>query len=629
MQLRFFAFALTCFALLCSNTSHAGTAADAFALAKQKDWPAARSAAADNAALTEVIDWLYVSDKDSGASFADISGFLQSHPTWPEADTIELRAEQALAKSSATPATALQWFGSHPPHSGMGKILLAEAHIAKGDPVDAVTLLIKDGWEQGDFSDADEAQILTRYGRVLQTADHTRRINRLLWEERISAAEHMLRLVPQTDVPLYRAWMAMIKGEKNAPTLVLHLSPAQQRHPGLLFVRLAWRDKHDDEHGVTELLLQAPKEVPYPKRWWKYRQRAVREAVDEKHFDLAHRLLKNHGQTDGAEEAEARWLKGWVLLESKADPQNAYLEFYHMFEGVQYAVSKSRAAYWAARAAEKMGDAESARSWYTTATNFPTTFYGQRAADKLHIDMPLSRANEPQIGNKEIAQFLNSELGMAIRACIEGGREDLANTFVRHIIDTSRESQTAATVAHAMKYLNDRSLSVKAAKRAVQHNLLLTNIGYPLIDLPADLAIEPALALAFTRQESEFDVYARSRANAMGLMQLLPSTGKEVATKLGRNFSESDLYDPEINVTLGSAYVARLMRAFDNSLPMTIAAYNAGPGRVRQWEDEFGRPGNTTDSMINWMEKIPFEETRNYVHRVMENYFVYQRVMAH
>jgi soluble lytic murein transglycosylase len=599
---------------------------DAFDLAKQKDWPAAIHAAS-TPALRNVMTWLYVSDRESGASFDAIRTFLTNHPNWPDRDKLELRAEQALAASNAPAADVLAWFKAHPPYSGTGKLLLAEAKIAQGAPMDAVTLLVKDAWEQGDFGESEETRILATYGRVLQSADHVKRINRLLWEDKPAAAERMLPRVPAGDVAMYRAWMALAKEEKRAAALVAKLSPAHQRHAGILFSRIVACDKRDNESCVIELLLQAPPNVPYPKRWWKFRQRAVREAVFTNQFNLAHRLLKNHGQMGGAEEAEARWLKGWVLLESKGDAESAYLEFYHMFTGVQYAVSKSRAAYWAARAAEKMGDAESARSWYVTATNFPTTFYGQRAAEKLQVDMPLSHTNEPRVSEQEIAQFLSSDIGLAIRACIDADRSDLASIFIRHVVDTSRDSKTAAVVAHAMNKLGERTLSVKASKRAVQHNLLLTHVGYPVITLPDNLAIDPALALAFTRQESEFDVYARSRANAMGLMQLLPSTGKEVAGKLGLSFSESDLFDPATNLTLGSAYAARMIKFFDGSLPMAIAAYNAGPGRVKQWQGQFGMPGNSTDELINWLEKIPFEETRNYVHRVMENYFVYQRVM--
>lgn len=610
-----------------AGLAFAQTSEVAFNLAKQKNWPAAMHAAAAHPDLSNVIAWLYLGDKDSGASFATISAFLKAHPDWPDSDTLELRAEQALIGSRADNANSLAWFSTHPPHSGAGKLLLAEAKMATGAPIDAVTLLIKDAWEQGDFDDSEQERILATYGHVLQKADHTKRIQRLLWEAKTSGAEQMLPLMPSADVPMYHAWIALIRGDKNAPALVDHLSNTQQRSAGVLFARIVWRDKHDDEDGVIELLLQAPPAVPYAKRWWKYRQRAVREAVSSRQFALAHRLLKNHGQDGGAEEAEARWLKGWVLLESKGDAESAYLEFFHMFEGVQYAISKSRAAYWAARAAEKMGDEESARSWYVTATNFPTTFYGQRAAEKLRMDIFLSRANEPAVSDKDIAQFLNGDMGRAIRACVDGNRNDLATLFLREVIDTSRNSKVAATAARAMQQLGARTLSVKAAKRAVQHNLLLTNIGYPLMNLPPNLPIEPALVLAFTRQESEFDSAARSRAGAMGLMQVLPTTGEEVARKLGMGFREADLFDPQINLTLGSAYAARLLKFFDGSLPMAIAAYNAGPGRVKQWQGEFGTPGNSTDALIHWSERIPFEETRNYVHRVMENYFVYQRVI--
>ncbi len=620
-------WAVACTALFLPFYAHAD-AREAFTLAAEKQWEEATVAADNNPTLMTLLHWLYVKDKESDASFSDIRAFAQAHPDWPEMETIERRAEQALLDLQPLPETVREWFSSHPAHSGAGKLLLAEARMAQGEPIDAVTLLLRDAWEQGDFPEGEEARILATYRGVLRTADHRARTQRLLWEEKTSAAARMLRLLPPEEVAQKRAWIALLRGEKNAEALLAALTPAQRCEPGILFARVAMRDKQGDADGVAALLLQAPEHVPYPARWWKFRQRAVREAVAQHNVAAAHRLLKHHGQTDGKEAAEARWLKGWVLLESRSDAASAYLEFFRMFEGVRTVVSKSRAAYWAGRAAEHMGDTESARSWYHTATQFPTTFYGQRAAEKLGVDLPLSRMHEPQVSVEDVDAFLRSERGQILRTAIEGGRADIAITFLHHTIDTQRDAKVSAIAARAMVKLGARALSIKAAKRAVQHNLLLVDIGYPLLQLPPNLAIPAPLVLAFTRQESEFDPNARSRAGALGLMQILPSTGKETARSLHLPFETDALRVPDVNLTLGSAYAARLLRMFDGSLPLAIAAYNAGPGRVRSWQAQYGTPPASTDGMIHWLETIPFEETRNYVHRVMENYFVYQQIMA-
>jgi soluble lytic murein transglycosylase len=424
-----------------------------------------------------------------------------------------------------------------------------------------------------------------------------------------------------------RTRMALMADDRNAPFMVTQVDSKLAKDPGLLHARMMWRARKDDDDGVRELLLEAPDNVPFAEKWWKQRERQVRGAIDENQYSLAEKLLAKHGQTEGQGYAEALWLQGWVKLEFLDRPQEAYTHFYAMFNAVKYPVSKARAAYWAARAAAKSNDKEAAKSWYTTATAYPSTFYGQLASVVLYGSAPLRLPADPAIGADSKERFASGELVRAIKLCMELGREELATVFSNHIIDNADTPDEMAQAAALMRRLHSDVLGVRSAKRALQQNTILLETGYPRPNLPSGLAVEAPLALAITRQESEFDTKARSKANAIGLMQLLPATAKETARKHNIPYSgEATLLSSSSNMRLGSAYLGRLIERFDGSYVKAIAAYNAGPGRVRQWEDIYGNPGNTPEEVINWIEKIPFSETRNYVQRVLENLQVYRHL---
>ncbi len=602
----------------------------AFLFADRKDWNEAQLHAkqSGNPVLMKFIDWLYYQDAESGASFEEIAAFLRANPDWPQQNRLKLRAEQSIRLSGTSDADLKKWFAENPPASGIAKIAFAELSLRQHADPASVAQLIRDGWRDGDFDEASEKRILSSYRSLLRTDDHIARTDRLLWQEKITPAQRMLELLPGDQRTLANARIALIQDKKTAPFMVMQVSKALHANPGLIYNRMMWRDHRDDDSGVREMLLAAPKEVPFPEKWWKVRERQIRKAIDERNYALARSLLNNHGQTGGSEYADALWLKGWLLTEFLNQPQEGYQQFYTMFDAVKYPVSKARAAYWAARAAAKSGDTEAANSWYTSATAYPSTFYGQVAYATLRGTAPLNIPSDP-IAPKEVRQqFHDRDIVKAIRLCIDNQHDDMATQLVNHLIDKADSPHELALAALMVRDQQSTMLGVRAAKRALQKNTLLMETGFPVPPLKAELATEPALAYAIARQESEFDPRARSRSNALGYMQLLPGTAKETAKKNDIAYAESRLFEPSYNATLGSLYLQRLVNAYDGSYVKAIAAYNAGPGRVRDWVAEFGQPGNTPESVINWIEKIPFTETRNYVQRVLENLQIYRYLLS-
>lgn len=610
------------------ETEHAKSA---LMFAERKSWSDARQHAQEthDGAFSVLIDWLYYLDADSGAGFGEISNFINVHQGFPEQKRLRIRAEQSIKDSGASDNDIIAWFGDITPITGAGKIALAEALDRQQlSSPDIARTLVKDAWINGDFDSIEADRIGAKYDKMLTTEDHVARTDRLLWEEKTSGAEDMLGKLPVAQKQLAQARIAFIKEKKNAPQLVSHVAPSLKNNPGLLYERMRFYAKKGDDKHVREMLLAAPNVVPYPEKWWRIREYQIRKAIDERSFAIAEKLLANHSQTDGQQLAEALWLQGWLKLEFLDQPKNAYDIFYRMFSDVRYPVSKARAAFWAGRAAEKAGDHSAANHWYTTGSAYPTTFYGQLSAIKISGTAPLRLPSEPSIGPFAQQSFDSSEIARAIAHAAALGKDDLASRLISGLMEMAKDDDQAAMIAGIGREIGQPYLSVRGAKKALQkYNVLLLKAGYPSPKTPYELVVERPLALAITRQESEFDPTARSPSGALGMMQLLPSTAKETARKNDLGYTLSKLYEPDYNWTLGSMYLNRMIDNYDGSYVMAIASYNAGPGNVQKWVKQFGTPGNQIDSAINWIEKIPFSETRNYVQRVLENLQMYRHIL--
>lgn len=613
------------------GASDRARANDALLFAKKDRWDDAllHAKRASDPLLYKVVQWMYYLSGDSEADFDDITRFIEANPNWPSREKLVARAEASLINANYSDDAVRAWFDAHPPAGGDGKSVYAAILARSGQPLqsEALIKMAREGWVDGNFDGSYETFLLDKFGKMLRAQDHINRADRLLWEQKWSAAERMTKRLPGSYSGLIRARIALQKGQRNASLLAASVGKDHRSDPGLLFDQIEWyKARKGGDGAIRQILLSTPVPVPYPHKWWPHRERAIHQALERHDYLLATRLCSNHAQTSGPEQADALWLTGWILLEYRKKPDDAYKSFYTLYNEANYPVTKSRGAYWAGRAAEKNGNRDIAAKWFEKAAAYPTTFYGQLAhshVKKNHLSLPDPIA----ISKTERGEFAKKEFARAYRLLIEADADDIAYKFLHHMMDNASSEREAALIADLGVSTHKRQAGVKASKRALQrNNYVLIDTGYPQPSLPASLPIERALALAIIRQESEFDASARSRSNALGLMQLLPSTAKEIARKTGISFSQARLFEAEFNVRLGAHYLGRLIDQFDGSYVLAIAAYNAGPGNVRKWEKEFGTPGKTLESAVDWVENIPFDETRNYVQRVMENMQVYRQL---
>lgn len=602
---------------------------NAFEAADAKRWDEARrlAARASDPLPAKVLTWMELADPTGGADFATIARFVRAHPDWPNLPALRRNAEMAIGPQT-DPQEIRAWFAVHPPLTGAGILHYAIALDAAGK-TDELTDLVRKRWVQGGFGAREEGDILARFGRLLRQSDHLARLDRLLWDGEGAAARRLLDLVDPGHRAVAEARLALADMRPGVDALVNRVPAALADDPGLLYERMRWRRRSDQDAGAIEILLNRPAELGRPGAWWTEQHILARRALERGDYALAYRLAAGHGQKDGVAFANAEFLAGWLALRFLNRPADALKHFTLLYEGVGSPISVSRGAYWAGRAAEALGRNDEARRWYALAARHVTTFYGLLAGEKLG-EKAFRLPDDPVVPPAASAAFLSNDMARLSRMLhqIEPARDREA-VFLRRFGSNARTPAEFGAVARFALDMNRPDLAVWIAKQGVQNDVTLVEGGYPVIGRPRQGSPDPALVHALIRQESTFNRNAVSPAGARGLMQLMPATAQAVAGRLGIKHSVAMLTnDPDHNIRLGSTYIQEMLDRFNGSYVLAIASYNAGPGRVSQWLDRLGDPRGGEIDVIDWIEQIPIYETRNYVQRVMEGLYVYRARFA-
>lgn len=483
------------------------------------------------------------------------------------------------------------------------------------------------GWATLDMGSQDERTIRRDYRKWMSEDDNRARLERLLWEGKTSAASRQALRLPKKVQALAEARIALRRFRGNVDRLIANVPKSLRTDPGLIYERVRWRrNKRLYDDAIALLHQTRAAQSGYEELWWRERGRLARWALEEGRITTAYRLAAEHTATDGYAHAEAEWFAGWVALRFLQEPDRAYRHFTKMYDRVSYPVSKSRGAYWAGRALLDQNKKVEAAGWFRIAAQFPTRFYGQMAANHLGpVERPRLHAEyQPTAAEKQA--FEQSELPRLIRMLWEAKSDELVRSFIRYMAQTSEKQSDFTQIARMARDLQRPELAVYTARKASQHHVYLTESGYPPLPANRYRPLDPAIVMAIVRQESAFDLGARSHAGALGLMQLMPATAKGVARLSNVAYDKNRLTsDGEYNLHLGQQYLLSLIEDFDGSLPMAFAGYNAGPHRVKRWVRNYGDPRQSVEEAIDWIEMIPFDETRNYVQRVLENVIVYQQ----
>ena len=396
-------------------------------------------------------------------------------------------------------------------------------------------------------------------------------------------------------------------------------------NPGLVYERVRWRRKNRKYDSAIELLSQSGEPQTEAKRWWTERRILSRWLLRKGRTKEAYALASSHQQTAGIGLAEGEWLSGWIALRSLHRYADAFEHFKKMFDNVSYPVSKARAAYWAGRAAEASGKPEISLHWFAHAATHVTSFYGQLAAEKLAPTARPSYPLEPRPTIAERETFAQLELVRLVKMLSAMGLKGEINPFIRQLARATKTAPDWTLLADLAHDQRRDDLAIHVAKKALRVGVVLSRLGYPDLRLALKNRPDPAFVKAVVRQESAFNPKAISHAGARGLMQLMPKTAYRIAQRLNIKYSRSRLTrDPKYNVTIGRAYLLQLLEDYGDSPILALSAYNAGPARVKRWLKHFGDPNRSVEHAVDWIESIPFYETRNYVQRVLENFTVYR-----
>ncbi|MBV8538218.1 MAG: transglycosylase SLT domain-containing protein [Alphaproteobacteria bacterium] len=574
----------------------------------------------------KVFRWAELQQPHSGAAFEDIAAFIDANPSWPHQDVLMRRAEEALIDRTDD-SVVLAWFALRAPLTVDGSMRYIEALLRSGDKAKAIQL-IHSTWASGAFGAAQEKTFLARYRGYLASQDHLARLDRLLWDGR---SEEAKRMMPRVDADHRALADARLKlaGLSSGAEYALRRVPARLANDeGLIFERLRWRRRKGQDQAALDMLRTAPDHVTRPDLWWIERNYLARRAISADRMKDAYEIATHHDLVDGAHFVDAEFLAGWVALRFLHEPKTALSHFTQLYGAAKFPVSLARGAYWAGRAASALGDKDNAAEWYHRAASYLTTYYGQLASAELD---PAARPPFPQTvqpTDDERKQFDGNELVQVVRVLQQIGETLKVKAFVTRLVLNAKSPGEHTLVAELATRIDRPDLAVSAAKRSAQVAAVESpEYGWPMIPLPPGDSPEHALIYATIRQESAFETDAVSRVGARGLMQLITPTARAMAKKLGVETAHIEtrlLFDPALNLSIGRTYLASLIDAYDGSYVLALAAYNAGPGRVRQWIRDNGDPRISTVDMVDWVELIPVDETRNYIHRVLENLQVYR-----
>ena len=576
--------------------------------------------------------WSQLSKASSISSFESINSFLLQNPKWPLRQTLLRRAEE-LMRPDLTPNQIIAWFGSREPMSSVGRSRLASALLILGQKEKAIEI-IRYTWTNNNFPRAEERSFYKKFRKYVTRQDHVLRLDRLVWEGKRSAARRMFSKVPKEWVMLAQARIHLRARSGNVDALIRKVPANLKNHPGLVYERLRWRRRKGKDNAF-DILDNLPDDLARPDIWWPERAALARRALSKGLISTAYRGASNHGLSQGADFAQAEWLLGWISLRFLNELDTAFIHFERMYKSVNFPISRARGAYWAGRAKEATGDINAAKKWFAIAANHPTTYYGQLAYGIAYPGDSLLPFKNITLETKQNDNFEKHELVRVVRLLNEINEHDLIRPFIHHLFDLNSNPVWRLQTAHLARRNQREDLAVWIAKRSSQEGVELPSIGYPVLSPPSlpqkIMTIKPELplVLALIRQESAFRVDAISPAGARGLMQLMPRTAKNVSRSVKLNYSRSRLTrDPNYNMTLGQTYLAELLKRQNNSYVLALVSYNAGPSRARRWIKDHGDLRNKEVDAIDWIEMIPFDETRNYVQRVMENLQVYRSRLA-
>jgi soluble lytic murein transglycosylase len=575
----------------------------------------------------KLVEWVILRSDEVDLDFPRYAAFIQANPSWPGISALRRRAEAALWQRQADQRTVIEFFRSEPPHTAKGRFALARAHLAADDRAGAQAVL-REAWRKDSFSADVEAQARDTFTGLITAADEKARMDARFDVEDDDAGLRSARLLGAVELAIGKARAAVINKSSKAKALLEEV-PAEGRHdPGYMFSRIQWLRRSDKIAEAAQWMIAAPHEAERlgdADQWWVERRLIARKLLDLGDVKSAYAVASSAAAPINENyRAEQQFTAGWIALRFLRDPATALVHFARIAEGITNPITLSRSYYWQGRAAEALGRGQEARAHYETAARYPTAYYGQLARARLGIDaVTLRNLPEPS------AEHSHLELARAFEILYAVDERDLVAVMSADLGDKATDAAALATLGEIAARHNDARAALLIGKPALSHGLPLEHYAFPDFGVPNYQQIGPeverCVVYSIVRQESAFNGRVVSSANAIGLMQVTPAAGRDTAKRFNVSFDQRRLMaDVVYNAQLGTAELGNDIASWRGSYILAFVAYNAGPRRAKEWIAQYGDPRDPKVDPIDWIERIPISETRNYVQRIIENMQVYR-----
>ena len=620
------------------NSKDFAKAKETFKFIKARKWNSAIKSAekVKDRDFRTLITWMYLKTTGNGATFNDYKRFIERNSDYPRINRIKYLAEQKIYLRNNSPTSIIDWFNKNPPLGGLGKIKLAEALLEQGKTAE-VERLIKDGWTTAEIKKNDLGYYRAKFKKFLTSEDHLKRADYLAWERKHWDLKRMLKYLPKDERALYNARQILMSNSYGVDNAIAKVPNHLKNDPGLEFERLRWRNRRGRLESSLEILYKnsnkTERQMIRPDLWWEQRKSVARSLIYKKRYKTAYKISSEHSLSSGPSFAEAEWLSGWIALSFLNSPEYAINHFENFYNNVGYPISLARGAYWLGTAYKELGNKERAKKYFTEGAKFPMTYYGQLSFSEINPGGNFELIDQSNFDKDYEKDFKKNRLIKHVILLKELDATKYSKDILKHLASLDVEKGSEVLAAKLSTDIGRYDFAIQISKQASYEKRFYNKYNYPIITTPKEInnKIMPnsEVVLAIIRQESEFDSKANSWAGARGMMQLMKYTAKIVAKQAKLPYSISRLTrDPEYNIKLGSYYFNSLIEDYNGVYPFAIAAYNAGPNRVKTWRRVNGDPTKGELSYVNWIELIRFKETRNYVQRVLENINVYKYMLS-
>ena len=597
----------------------------------RKQWKLALSDAQkmQDKTIFALVNWMYLIDPQSGASFNEYFIFIKNNKDWPRINRIKYLAEHKINFDNNTPSSIIEYFTNNPPLSGFGKLRLAEAFL-ENNQAEKSKSLVKNGFKDAELSKNDLRYFSKIFKKFLTQEDFALRADYFAYEAKYQDLRDTIGYLNPDYQKLYNARAALFT-KRSSDNLIAQVPQYLKEDPGLIYDRIKWRRKKARFDDALTLLNQSASDSLERNQYLaKERLSIARDKIQDKEFKTAYEILKDHRLKEGSDYAEIEWHLGWLALSFINQPDAALAHFLKMNAAVSYPISKARAAFWIGRTYKKLGQVNQANTWFKTGSQYGTTFYGQLSHKEIDEKKFLIN-NSFKLSEEKYEEFKkNNPLAKSVIVLKELNRTKYTKDILRHLgdVDQNKTAEEISMAGVLAQEIERYDFAIQIAKNASYKNLNFLEISYPEIEVPKQIKdqkiLDSSVILALIRQESEFDTSATSKVGAKGLMQIMPATGKLLSKVTNIDFSREKLTrDKDYNLALGSYYISDLDDLFGSQY-LAFAAYNAGPNRVEKWIKTHGDPRKKQIDAIDFIELMPFHETRNYVQRVSENINVYE-----